>query len=88
MRAEIVCVGDPTDHGGVVLSRIPGTDLYGRPMTGIGNMVMCPKCDGPFPIVEGAANYEINGVKVALRGMKTACGAVLIASDSRTQVSG
>ncbi|WP_316657635.1 PAAR domain-containing protein [Ralstonia condita] len=88
MSAEIIRVGDPTDHGGVVLDGIPGTDLYGLPMAGRGNMVMCPKCGGPFPIIEGADNYEVNGVKVALRGMKTACGAVLIAGDPRTQVSG
>ncbi|HWV02915.1 PAAR domain-containing protein [Ralstonia sp.] len=88
MSAEIIRVGDPTDHGGVVLDGIPGTDLYGLPIAGIGNMVMCPKCHGPFPIIEGAANYEVNGVKVALRGMKTACGAVLIAGNPRTQVRG
>lgn len=85
MEVEIICVGDHTDHGGVVLDGIPGTDLYGRPMAGIGNMVMCPKCRGPFPIIEGAAHYEINGVQVALRGMKTACGAVLIAGNPRAQ---
>ena len=88
MSAEIIRVGDPTDHGGVVLDGILGTDLYGLPMAGIGNLVMCPKCGGPFPIIEGASNYEVNGVKVALRGMMTACGAVLIAGDPRTQVSG
>jgi uncharacterized Zn-binding protein involved in type VI secretion len=88
MSAEIIRVGDPTDHGGVVLDGIPGTDLYGLPIAGIGNMVMCPKCGDPFPIIEGTDNDELNGVKVALCGMKTACGAVLIAGDLRTQVSG
>ena len=88
MSAEIIRVGDPTDHGGVVLDGIPGTDLDGRPMAGVGNMVMCPKCGGPFPITEGAVHYEINGVLVALRGMKTACGAALLAGNPRTQVSG
>nr|WP_311526758.1 PAAR domain-containing protein [uncultured Ralstonia sp.] len=87
MSAEIICVGDATDHDGVVLDGIPGTDLDGRPMAGVGNLVMCPKCGGPFPIVEGAEHYTINGIAVALRGMKTACGAVLIAGNPHTQVS-
>lgn len=87
MNSEIIRFGDPTDHGGIVTDRIPGTDLDGRQMAGVGNMVMCPKCKGLFPIIEGAADYTINGVQVALRGMRTACGAVLIAGNPRTQVS-
>lgn len=87
MSNEIVRVGDPTNHGGVVLDGIPGTNLDGRPLAGIGNMVMCPKCRGPFPIIEGAAHYTVNGTAVALRGMKTACGAVLLAGNPRTSVT-
>lgn len=77
-------------HAGATIALTPSTDKVrvSLPIAGIGNMVMCPKCGGPFPIIEGADNYEVNGVKVALRGMKTACGAVLIAGDPRTQVSG
>ncbi|WP_296224612.1 PAAR domain-containing protein [Ralstonia sp. UBA689] len=87
MNNEIICVGDETDHGGVVLDGIPGTNLDGRQMAGLGNMVKCPKCKGEFQIIEGASHYTVNGVQVALRGMKTACSAVLIAGNPRTQVS-
>ncbi|EIU4789697.1 TPA: PAAR domain-containing protein [Pseudomonas aeruginosa] len=36
---------------------------------------------GTFPISEGSALLEVDGVPIALHGMKTACGASLIASD-------
>ncbi|MFZ7447572.1 PAAR domain-containing protein [Klebsiella pneumoniae] len=52
-------------------------------MAGKGNMVLCPKCKGAFPIIEGSSTYRVNGVPFALDGMKTACGASLIASTSR-----
>lgn len=85
MRA-IVRQGDQTDHGGVVIEHIPYTNLNGKPMAGKGNMVLCPKCKGAFPIIEGSDTYRVNGVAVALDGMKTACGASLIASASHGSV--
>jgi len=86
MIDDIVCVGDLTDHSGVVLEGFAGTALNGRKIAGRGHMVSCPKCQGVFPIIEGNAAYCINGVPVAQHGMKTACGAVLIAGNSRAQV--
>jgi len=55
-------------------------------MAGKGNMVFCPLCKGEFPIIEGSDTYRVNGVPVALDGMKTACGASLIASASHGSV--
>ena len=83
---SIVRLDDTTDHGGVVIESIPHTNLNGKPMAGKGNLVMCPLCKGAFPIVEGSSTYSVNGVPVALDGMKTACGASLIASGSRASV--
>lgn len=88
MNGEIIRAGNKTDHSDVVLYNIPGTHLDGRPMAGVGNMVSCPKCSGSFAIVEGAAHYTVNGVQIALSGMKTACGAVLLAGNHRAQVNG
>ncbi|QPG62376.1 PAAR domain-containing protein [Pseudomonas sp. BIGb0427] len=82
----IIRLGDLTDHGGVVTDSIPHTKLNGRPMSGKGNLVSCPLCKGIFPIVEGSSTYSINGIPVALDGMKTACGASLIASASHGSV--
>jgi len=83
---NIVRLGDMTDHGGRVIDSIPHTDLNGKAMAGKGNMVLCPKCKGAFPIIEGSSTYRVNGVPVALDGMKTACGASLIASASHGSV--
>jgi uncharacterized Zn-binding protein involved in type VI secretion len=82
----IVRLGDTTNHGGVVTESIPHTNLNGKPMAGKGHMVMCPLCKGPFPIAEGSSTYSVNGISVALDGMKTTCGATLIASNSRGAV--
>ncbi|WP_339533389.1 PAAR domain-containing protein [Pseudomonas mucidolens] len=38
------------------------------------------------PIAEGSSTYSVNGIPVALDGMKTACGATLIASSSHGAV--
>jgi uncharacterized Zn-binding protein involved in type VI secretion len=83
---EIIRLGDTTDHGGIVTESIPHTNLNGKPMAGKGHIVMCPLCKGPFPIAEGSSTYSVNGIPVALDGMKTTCGATLIASGSRGAV--
>ena len=84
----VIRLGDATNHGGVVLGSFSSTNLNGRPISGKGHMVACPKCKGVFPIVEGSANYKIRGTPVALDGMKTACGAQLIASETRAKIHG
>ena len=78
----IIRLGDTTDHGGSVIESITHTNLNGKPMAGKGHMVMCPLCMGLFPIAEGSRTYSVNGSPVALDGMKTTCGATLIASGS------
>ncbi|KWB53877.1 hypothetical protein WL37_03405 [Burkholderia ubonensis] len=77
----IIRKGDTTDHGGMVLEGFGLSNLNGRSASGIGHMVSCPKCKGAFPIVQGSSQYTIEGRAVALDGMKTACGASLIASQ-------
>lgn len=82
----IIRLDDITTHGGIVIQSIPHTNLNGKPIAGKGNMVFCPLCKGEFPIIEGSDTYRVNGVPVALDGMKTACGASLIASASHGSV--
>ena len=82
----IVRLGDKTDHGGITLNDIPHTNLNGEPIAGKGNMAFCPLCKGEFPIIEGSDTYRVNGIAVALDGMKNACGASLIASASHGSV--
>ena len=84
---EIIRLGDSTTHGGIVLEAFPNTDLNGKPIAGVGHKVSCPLCKGIFPIAEGSATYAVEGIAVALDGMKTACGASLIASGPKGVVS-
>jgi uncharacterized Zn-binding protein involved in type VI secretion len=78
---EIIRQGDKTSHGGTVLEGSPSDICMGKPIAYIGHKVQCPKCKGSFPIVEGAMTTTFYGKGVALAGMRTACGAVLIASQ-------
>ena len=84
---DIIRLGDVTTHGGVVLEAFPQTDLNGKPIAGVGHKVSCPLCKGIFPIAEGSATYSVDGIAVALDGMKTACGASLIASGPKGAVN-
>jgi uncharacterized Zn-binding protein involved in type VI secretion len=81
MAGEIIRLGDSTSHGGIVLEGSPVDICMGKPIAYIGHKVQCPKCKGIYPIVEGAPTTTFYGKGVALAGMRTACGAVLIASQ-------
>lgn len=78
MAGEIIRKGDPTSHGGVVLEGLMTDICMGQPIAYIGHKVQCPQCKGIFPIAEGVFTTIFYGSGVAVAGMKTACGAVLI----------
>jgi uncharacterized Zn-binding protein involved in type VI secretion len=80
-RRPVIREGDPTDHGGVVLTGRPHTSLFGRRIACVGDLVSCPRRGhGDCAIVEGDAQWRIEGRPVALEGHKTACGAILKAT--------
>lgn len=79
--AEIIRQGDPTSHGGTVIEGSLFDICMGKPIAFVGHKVTCPKCKGIFPIAEGAPNTTFYGKGVALAGMKTACGAILMATQ-------
>jgi uncharacterized Zn-binding protein involved in type VI secretion len=81
MAGEIIRVGDRTSHGGTVLEGSPSDICMGKPIAFVGHKTLCPKCRGAFPIIEGVLTTTFYGKGVAVAGMKTACGAVLIASQ-------
>ena len=83
---DIIRLGDSTTHGGVVLEAFYQTDLNGKPIAGVGHNVSCPLCKGFFPIADGSATYSVDGIAVALDGMKAACGAALIANGPKGAV--
>lgn len=54
---------------------------HGKPIAYMGHQTYCPQCKGNFPIIDGAPTTTFYGKGVALAGMKTACGAVLLATQ-------
>lgn len=83
---QIILVGDSTTHGGTVLEGFATFKIAERRVAGRGHKVRCPKCQGTFVIAEGETGDEINGVPIALEGMRTSCGATLVASQFTSSV--
>lgn len=77
----VILQGDKTSHGGVVLQGSSVMQFCGTNVALVGHLVSCPLCKGVFPIVMGTSTAQVGGVQVAVEGMKTACGAELIASQ-------
>ena len=46
----VIRLGDKTDHGGKVSSASSGTSVMGVVAALAGDMTVCPKCKGSFPI--------------------------------------
>ena len=81
MGRAVICKGDPTSHGGKVLEGLTTANIAGRPIAAIGHKVYCPLCKGTFPIVEGVPFHTFGGRGTAVEGMRTGCGATLIATQ-------
>ncbi|MCO6507016.1 MULTISPECIES: PAAR domain-containing protein [Snodgrassella] len=82
MSRAIICKGDTTTHGGVVLEGDPLVNIEGRPIARKGDKVSCPKCTGIHFIVEGDQQLTVKGRPIALENMKTSCGARLLSRQS------
>jgi uncharacterized Zn-binding protein involved in type VI secretion len=84
-RKDVAIVGDPTSHGGVVITGSPTHKVNGMPVARKGDMVECPQYDpdgrphGRNPIIEGSGSMLIDGLPVALHGHHTECGCELLA---------
>ncbi|WP_454688230.1 PAAR domain-containing protein [Achromobacter aloeverae] len=86
----IIREGDTTSHGGRVLE---GQQIYtidGRAVAGVGHLVFCPLCKGSFAITDDLQGrrypHRIMGRDTAVEGMRTECGAILIASQSTATI--
>jgi uncharacterized Zn-binding protein involved in type VI secretion len=95
MQKKIITTGDTNSSGGKVISGSAAHTIMGRAIARMGDMVDCParypggKPHGVNPIVEGAENFPIDGIPVAVEGFKSACGCTLVGSSlATTQVSG
>ena len=83
MARPFITMGDRTDHGGTVVSADYTTDIHGKYLARVGDLVTCPRkgCRGTFAIVSGGDDMIVMGQAVARHGDKTACGATLISSQ-------
>ncbi|HEY0062020.1 MAG TPA: PAAR domain-containing protein [Telluria sp.] len=86
MLKAVILEGDTTSHGGKVLEGRNCMTLDGRRIAQQGHKTFCPKCKGVFPIAEGVPFHSLGGVGTAVEGMRTECGALLIASQSRMRI--
>jgi len=82
MGKPIIRMGDRTSHGGTVISGDLTWTMYDKAVARVGDLTVCPKCKGTFPISEGANDLNGFSQAAARQGDKTACGATLIATQA------
>ena len=77
----VIRLGDPTSHGGKVISAAPNSDVLGVAVARQGDRCLCPLRGHEIcSIAEGDPQVLIDGVPVAFEGHKTTCGATLIST--------
>jgi uncharacterized Zn-binding protein involved in type VI secretion len=76
----VVRLGDKTSHGGQVISASDSFTVLGKQVALHGDMTVCPKCKGTFPIKVADSERHHHGKPVAYKDDVTACGAKLISS--------
>lgn len=77
----VIRLGDPTSHGGRVVSASSNYSAFDKPVACVGDQCVCPIQGHQIcVIVEGDSSWTINGRAVALDGCKTSCGASLIST--------
>jgi uncharacterized Zn-binding protein involved in type VI secretion len=76
----VVRLGDSTSHGGKVITACETLKALGKAVALDGDMTICPKCKGTFPIQPSGSDRTHHGKLVAYDGDKAACGAKLISS--------
>lgn len=84
---SIAYAGDPTTHGGVILTGSDTMIVMDRKAARKGDLVSCPlPGHGVNPIIEGSDMLTDNGKPIALHGHRTACGCMLIALDTHATI--
>ena len=75
----VIRLGDPTSHGGRVMTAAPQSTALGVAVARLGDACSCPlhRC---CVIAEGDPDVTIDGSPVAFEGHKTDCGAVLMST--------
>ncbi|MYM90769.1 PAAR domain-containing protein [Rugamonas sp. FT82W] len=79
---NVIRVGDPTSHGGNVLSSSVGHfTVGGKAVVVVGDKCSCPvNGHQNCTVATGSSTHMVNGKAVAYNGDTTSCGATLIAT--------
>lgn len=78
---NVIRLGDPTSHGGRVVSAASNYTAFGKAVARVGDRCVCPITGHQVCfIVEGDSSWTIDGRAVAVSGCKTSCGATLIST--------
>lgn len=81
-------VGDPSTHGGVIVTGAARTLVNGKKAARLGDLHVCPiPGHGVRPIVTGSPDTFIEGQKAARVGDRIACGAVIVDGSPDTNVN-
>ena len=81
MKKRVIRLGDPTTHGGTVVSATAGYIMFDKEVAALGDKATCPiPGHGTVVIVEGDPTWTVNGKNVALEGHKCSCGCSLIST--------
>jgi uncharacterized Zn-binding protein involved in type VI secretion len=79
--------GDPSSHGGVVLSGASKVTIVGAPAARVGDGHSCPlRGHGVKSIASGSGKVTIQGAPAARTGDATGCGASLVAGQSKVSI--
>lgn len=77
----VIRLGDPTSHGGKVISASGTSFVNGIAVARQGDACICPiHGHSPCMIAEGDPSVLVGGIPVAFQGHKTSCGATLIST--------
>ena len=86
---KLVCLGDPTSHGGEVITATSTFSFHGRKAAIVGDLVSCPlfydeartRPHGINPIIEGGEGFTDEGRPLVVGGCRTQCGCFVIAQE-------
>ncbi|MYM95064.1 PAAR domain-containing protein [Duganella vulcania] len=86
---NVIRVGDPTSHGGSVLSSsVSHFTVEGKAVVVVGDKCSCPiNGHQNCTVASGSSTHTVNGKAVAYEGDKTSCGATLTSTISTFSTS-
>ena len=88
MSRQQARVGDPSSHGGVIVTGAVRTFVNGKKAARQGDLHVCPiPGHGIRRIVTGSPDTLIEGKAAARVGDRVACGAVIVSGSPNTQVN-